>query len=54
MKQVATIEDIHMKREGSKVAFRSLFSPRYPASVIVPSAMTRARVPASVESRPPL
>lgn len=43
-----------MKSEGSKVTFKSLLSPRYPDNVIVPSAITRARVPASVESSPPL
>lgn len=43
-----------MKSEGTKVTFRSLFSPKYPDKVIVPSAITRARVPASVGSSPPL
>lgn len=43
-----------MKSEGNKVTFNSMFSPRYPDNVIVPSAITRAKVPASVESRPPL
>lgn len=43
-----------MKSEGIKVTFNSLLSPKYPDSVIVPSAITRARVPASVESSPPL
>lgn len=43
-----------MKREGSRVIFKSLLTPQYPANVIVPSAITRARVPASVESSPPL
>lgn len=43
-----------MKSEGRRVTFKSLLIPRYPASVIVPSAITRARVPASVESSPPL
>lgn len=45
---------IQIKSEGSKVTFRSLLSPKYPDNVIVPSAITRAIVPASVESRPPL
>lgn len=52
--QVATMEEIQMKSEGSKVTFMSLLSPKYPDNVIVPSAITRARVPASVESSPPL
>lgn len=43
-----------MMREGIKVTFKSLFSPKYPDSVIVPSAITLAKVPASVESNPPL
>lgn len=54
MKQVAIMEDRQMKSEGTKVTFKSLFSPRYPDKVIVPSAITRAKVPASVESNPPL
>ena len=54
MKQVAIMEDRQMKSEGTKVAFKSLLSPRYPDKVIVPSAITRAKVPASVESNPPL
>lgn len=45
---------MQMTREGSNVTFKSLLSPKYPASVMVPSAITRARVPASVESNPPL
>lgn len=40
--------------DGTKVKFNSLFIPQYPASVIVPSATTRASVPASVDSSPPL
>jgi hypothetical protein len=48
------MEEIQMKSEGSKVAFKRLLSPKYPDNVIVPSAITRARVPASVESSPPL
>lgn len=51
---MATREEIQTKRAGSRVIFRSLFIPQYPANVIVPSAITRARVPASVESSPPL
>lgn len=43
-----------IKSEGSKVTFKSLLSPKYPDNVIVPSAITRAIVPASVESKPPL
>ena len=41
-----------MKSEGSSVTFKSLLSPKYPAKVIVASAITRAIVPASVESSP--
>ena len=51
---MATIEDMQMKSEGSRVIFKSLLSLKYPAKVIVPSAITRAIVPASVESSPPL
>lgn len=54
MKQVATMEHIQINSEGSRVAFKSLLTPPYPASVIAPSATTRARVPASVDSNPPL
>ena len=54
VKQVATIEDMQMKSEGSRVIFKSLLSLKYPAKVIVPSAITRAIVPASVDSSPPL
>ena len=54
MKQVAIIEQIQMKSEGRRVAFKSLLIPQYPVRVIVASAITRARVPASVESSPPL
>lgn len=48
------MEPIHMKSEGSRVTFKRLLSPKYPASVIVPSATTLARVPASVDNNPPL
>jgi len=41
-------------REGSRVMFRSFPTPRYPAAVMVQSATTLARVPASVERSPPL
>lgn len=54
MKQVATMDEMQIKRAGSNVVFNSLFSPKYPDIVIVASATTRARVPASVESNPPL
>ena len=54
MKQVAIMEEIQMKSEGSRVAFKRQFSPKYPKNVIVPSAITRAKVPASVDSNPPL
>jgi hypothetical protein len=44
-----------MSRDGSSVALRSAARPSSPpASVMVPSAATRASVPASVDSRPPL
>jgi hypothetical protein len=48
------MEDMQMRSEGSRVAFKSRLSPKYPAKVIVPSAITRAIVPASVDSSPPL
>lgn len=48
------MEDMHMNSAGTKVVFKSILSPKYPDSVIVPSAITRASVPASVESNPPL
>lgn len=48
------MEQIQMKSEGRRVTFKSLLIPQYPATVIVPSATTRARVPASVDSNPPL
>lgn len=54
MKQVATMEVTQTKSAGTKVVFKSLLSPKAPDMVIVPSAITRARVPASVESSPPL
>ena len=43
-----------MRSAGSKVVLRRLLSLKYPEIVIVPSAITRARVPASVDSNPPL
>ena len=45
---------MQIRREGRSVTLRSLLSPKYPASVMVPSAITRAIVPASVDSNPPL
>jgi hypothetical protein len=48
------MEDMQMRSEGSRVTFKSRLSPKYPAKVIVPSAITRAIVPASVDSSPPL
>ena len=51
---MATIDDTQMTREGIRVTLRSLLSPKYPARVIVASAITRAIVPASVDSSPPL
>ena len=54
MQHVAIIEAMQITSEGSRVVFKSLLSPRYPAIVIVASAITRAIVPASVESSPPL
>ena len=48
------MDEMQMKSAGSKVVFRSLLSPKYPNIVIVPSATTRARVPASVDNNPPL
>ena len=51
---MATIDEMQMRRAGTKVVFRNLLSPKYPDIVIVPSATTRAKVPASVESNPPL
>lgn len=48
------MEVMQMRSEGRRVTFKSLLSPRYPAKVIVPSAITRAIVPASVDSSPPL
>jgi hypothetical protein len=41
-------------RDGRRVTLRSFSMPRLPAAVIVPSATTLAKVPASVERRPPL
>lgn len=54
MKKVAIMVAMHITNEGSKVIFNSSLIPQYPASVIVPSATTRASVPASVDSSPPL
>lgn len=48
------MENMQMRSDGSRVTFKSLLSPKYPANVIVASAITRAIVPASVDSRPPL
>lgn len=48
------MDEMQMSRAGSRVAFSSLLSLKYPTIVIVPSAITRARVPASVDSKPPL
>ena len=48
------MEAMQITSEGRSVTFKSLLSPKYPASVIVPSATTRANVPASVERSPPL
>lgn len=41
-------------KDGSRVTLRSFPTPRYPAAVMVQSATTLAKVPASVERRPPL
>ena len=54
MPNVAAMETRQMTKDGSRVAFRSWLRPKYPAAVIVTSAVTRASVPASVERRPPL
>ena len=43
----------HITRDGSRVTLRSIPTPRYPAAVMVQSATTLARVPASVKRRPP-
>ena len=48
------MDEMQMRSAGIKVAFRSLLSFRYPEIVIVASAITLARVPASVDSNPPL
>lgn len=48
------MDETQITKEGNRVIFKSLLSPKYPASVIVPSATTRASVPASVERSPPL
>lgn len=52
--KVETIDMAQITSDGSSVTLRSLPMPRYPAAVIVPSANTRANVPASVERSPPL
>lgn len=54
VKQVATIDIMQITSDGSKVTFKSWLSPKYPANVMVASAITLANVPASVDSRPPL
>ena len=48
------MDEIHMRSEGSKVGLSSLLSLECPEIFIVPFAITRARVPASVDSNPPL
>lgn len=48
------IDAAQITREGSRVTLRRLPMPRYPAAVMVQSATTLARVPASVERSPPL
>lgn len=48
------MDEMQMRSAGSNVAFRTILSLKYPEIVIVPSAITRARVPASVDSNPPL
>lgn len=48
------MDEMQITSAGSKVVFRSVLSPKYPDIVIVPSAITRARVPASVDNNPPL
>ena len=54
MKQVATIDIMQITSDGSRVTFKSWLSPKYPANVMVASAITLANVPASVDIRPPL
>lgn len=54
MQKVAKMDEMQMRSAGSKVVLSSLLSLKYPEIVIVPSAITRARVPASVDSNPPL
>lgn len=51
---VATIDTIPTTSVGTMVMFKSRFSFEYPAKVMQASANTRARVPASVDSKPPL
>ena len=48
------IDAAQITREGSRVTLRRLPMPRYPAAVMVQSATTLARVPASVDRSPPL
>lgn len=43
-----------MTSDGRRVAFKRCPLPKYPPNVMVASATTRANVPASVESNPPL
>lgn len=45
---------MQMTSDGRRVAFRRWPLPKYPPNVMVASATTRANVPASVESNPPL
>ena len=54
MQQEVTLDEIHMRSEGSKVRLSSLLSLKCPEILIVPSAITRARVSASVDNNPPL
>lgn len=54
VRNVAAMETTQINREGRRVIFRSLLSPKNPANVIMPSAATRANVPASVDRSPPL
>lgn len=48
------MEERQISNEGSKVTFKSHLSGKNPETVMVPSAMTRASVPASVDNKPPL
>jgi len=54
VRKVQAMDATHITRDGSRVTLRSIPTPRYPAAVMVQSATTLARVPASVERRPPL